>query len=92
MEGSSLQPHIHDVYVRVSRPRPILFRVFFKRHVLLPHNPKLDLRGDVVVMRVASRNRQSVVNLRTSDRRIADAVLREYASVLFFSVSLLNPL
>lgn len=77
MSGSPLQPHVHDIYVRVSRPRPILFRVFFKRHVMLPRNVKFNLQGDIIVMRVASRNRQSVVNLRTSDRHIADAVVRK---------------
>lgn len=77
MDGSHFQPHVHDIYVRVFRPRPILFRVFFKRHTMLRYNTKLNLQGDIIVMRVAAHNRQSVVNLRTSDQRIVDAIVHE---------------
>jgi hypothetical protein len=77
MDGSPFQPYVHDVYVHISYPRPMLFRVFFKRHVMLPHNAELDLQGDIIIMRVASRNRHSVVNLRTPDRRVADAVIQK---------------
>lgn len=73
IEGSHVQPFIHDIYVL---HRSTLFRVFFKRHTMLPYNKQLGIQGDVVVMRVASRNRHSVVNLRPSDRRIADLILR----------------
>lgn len=84
MDGSPLQSYIHDIYVRVSRPRPVLFRIFFKRHIMLPHNTKLNLQGDIIIMRVASRNRHSVVNIRTSDRHIIDAVLQKCAFIHLF--------
>lgn len=90
MDGSLLQAHVHDIYVRVPRqPRSILFRVFFKRHAMLPRDSNLNLQGDIVIMRVASRNKQSVVNMRSSDRHLADDVLRQYASCLAFFVSTL---
>jgi hypothetical protein len=76
MDGSLFQPHVHDIYVHVSCPQQILFRVFFKRHVMLRYNSKFDLQGDIDIMQVASQNKQLVVNLRTSDRRIADAVVQ----------------
>lgn len=92
MDGALLQAHVHDIYVRVLRQsRSILFRVFFKRHAMLPRDPNLNLQGDIVIMRVASRNKQSVVNMRSSDRHLADDVLRQCASRLaLFVSSLIN--
>lgn len=79
LEDAVVQSHVHDIYVRVlDKKTSSIFRVFFKRHVVLPRNACADLQGDVVIMRVASRNRDSVVNLRSSDMRLADFVLREY--------------
>lgn len=81
MGHHSLQPYVHDVVVYVHHQAAdglsttSKFQVFFKRHVHLPHNEELDLKGDVVVMRVASRNQLSVVNMRRSDTKIADFIV-----------------
>ncbi|KAJ7813624.1 hypothetical protein B0H13DRAFT_1555357, partial [Mycena leptocephala] len=81
MGHSSAQPHIHDVVVFVhhqganGRTAISRFRVFCKRHVRLPYNWRLDLKGDVLVMRVASKSLSSVVNLRRSDAKIADFIV-----------------
>ena len=76
MDFCPLQSHIHDVFVHfVYRGKLTTFRVFFKRHILLPINPRLGIHGDIVVMRVAASNRDSVVNLRPSDFRVADKLL-----------------
>lgn len=75
--GGAFQPYIHDIFVKRDRRRSTLFRIFFKRHVLLHPNRQLGIHGDVVVMRVATRNRDSVVNLRSSDHHLVDAILCE---------------
>ncbi|KAJ6476782.1 hypothetical protein C8R47DRAFT_1075638 [Mycena vitilis] len=76
MDPSGVQPHVHDVTVRLRHGRAVSrFRIFFKRHRKLPFNATLDLQGDVVVMRVAVANAQSVVNLRAADRALVDFVL-----------------
>ena len=77
MDFSALQSHVHDIFVRFShRQKTTIFRVFFKRHISLPFNTHLGIYGDVVVMRASQSNEDSVVNLRTSDRRISDRILR----------------
>ncbi|KAJ7467387.1 hypothetical protein B0H11DRAFT_2239380 [Mycena galericulata] len=74
-------PSIHDVPVTVLRRLPSgrvvlsVFRCYFKRHKRLPHNHALNLKGDVLVMRVAAKNFFSVVNMRGSDREVADFVV-----------------
>ena|ERR1700742_1720744 len=77
MNFAALQSHVHDVFVRFTyRGRPTVFRIFFKRHASLPSS-HFGMHGDVLVMRVAQSNGDSVVNLRASDRRILDRVLRQ---------------
>lgn len=74
-----LQPYVHDIYIRVRYNRTTAtFRIFFKRHMLLPLNPHLNLQGDILVMRVASQNRHSVVNMRSIDTRLVDRALNRY--------------
>ncbi|KAJ7027148.1 hypothetical protein C8F04DRAFT_1267290 [Mycena alexandri] len=88
MGQSSVQPCIHNVLVLVhhkgadGRSAISKFRIFFKRHVRLPYNWRLDLQGDIVVMRIASRSQSSVVNLRRSDNRIADFIVASLAEKL----------
>lgn len=78
MGGGRTQAHVHDVVVSVTNgPYRARYRVFFKRHVLLPPNGVLDLRGDVVVMRMGSQDPSSVVNLRSSDSRAIDFVVAQ---------------
>ena len=79
LEDAVVQSHVHDIYVRVlDKKTSSIFCIFLKRHVVLPQNACADLQGDMVIMRVASRNRDSVVNLRSLDMQLADFVLREY--------------
>ncbi|KAF9555248.1 hypothetical protein CPC08DRAFT_726520 [Agrocybe pediades] len=81
--GGHFQPHTHDIFVRIplQRKRTALFRVFFKRHVSLQLNRQLGIRGDLVVMRVASKNKHSVVNMRCSDDQLVDAALRRHPTI-----------
>ncbi|KAJ3825930.1 hypothetical protein F5880DRAFT_1610691 [Lentinula raphanica] len=58
------QAYIHDIDVIYRRCR---YRVFFQRHKKLRRNPVLRIAGDLVVMRVGSRNIQNVVNPRARD-------------------------
>lgn len=84
MDGALIQNYVHDFFLRVViKRRSTLFRVFVKRHKNLPFNPFLGIQGDVLVMRVASRNRDSLVNLRASDMRILDRLLTRYAPLPF---------
>ncbi|KAJ7891472.1 hypothetical protein B0H13DRAFT_2340563 [Mycena leptocephala] len=77
----ALQPHIHDVSVYViyracnGRFVTSRFRVFYKRHTRLPYNWRLNLKGDIVVMRTSAKNPFSVVNLRPSDHKVADFII-----------------
>ncbi|KAJ6546133.1 hypothetical protein B0H10DRAFT_1969735 [Mycena sp. CBHHK59/15] len=75
-DGAAVQPHIHDVHIVLKHGRHTShFRVFFKCHVRLPANPHLlHIRGDLLIMRIASRNAKSVVNMRPSDQKLADFV------------------
>ena len=75
LDYPKVQSHVHDVYVAVKHGRIITpFRVFFKRHTMLPLSGYLGVHGDVLIMRVASRNNASVVNMRSTDGRLADYV------------------
>ncbi|KAJ7809220.1 hypothetical protein B0H14DRAFT_3481596 [Mycena olivaceomarginata] len=72
--------HVHDIAVTVrDGPNTSRFRVFFKRHVLLPASKSLRIQGDLLVMRVASRNEHSVVNMRAGDCRLSAFVTRKIA-------------
>ncbi|KAJ6565165.1 hypothetical protein DFH09DRAFT_848742, partial [Mycena vulgaris] len=78
MDFASTQPFIHDVGVNVlhqlSSGRIVIssFRCYFKRHKRLPHNCALGVQGDLVIMRTARKDSFSVVNMRGSDREVAD--------------------
>ncbi|KAJ3717356.1 hypothetical protein C8R42DRAFT_644610 [Lentinula raphanica] len=43
------------------------YRVFFQRHQSLPTNVVLGIQGDLIVMRVGSKNIENVVNARKGD-------------------------
>ncbi len=84
-----VQPYIHNCSVIVLEKSQVHnFMVFFKNHRRLPINRSLRalqcedaLRGDVLVMRSASRNLASVVNMRGRDSVLADFVVKR--SVLY---------
>jgi hypothetical protein len=79
LDGSLIQSHVHDFFLCINiKNRRTLFRVFFKRHQNLPLNHFLNIQGDLLVMRVASRNHESIVNLRPSDAHALDRILMMY--------------
>ena len=81
LDYPTVQPHIHDVYVVVKHGRiTTTFRVFFKRHIMLPVSGYLGVHGDVLIMRVASRSNASVVNMRSTDGRLADYVAKKWVN------------
>lgn len=49
--------------------------MFYKRHTRLLYNWRLNLKGDIVVMRTSAKNPFSVVNLRPSDHKVADFII-----------------
>ncbi|KAJ7039718.1 hypothetical protein C8F04DRAFT_1254546 [Mycena alexandri] len=81
LDGGILQPHIHDIGIVLRHGRRTShFRVYFKRHTYLPANGNFhNIKGDVLVMRVASQNPSSVVNLRSGDHRLADFIASKVA-------------
>ncbi|KAJ3858163.1 hypothetical protein EV359DRAFT_88158 [Lentinula novae-zelandiae] len=79
-ESHRYQPYTHDVFVHLKVPgrSNTSFRVFFKRSTRLPVNPVLGVQGDLVVMRISSKGRNSVVNMRgRADYRLADYIVRQ---------------
>ncbi|KAJ7914744.1 hypothetical protein B0H13DRAFT_2325065 [Mycena leptocephala] len=70
------QPWIHDFNVRLQHGQKISrFRIFMKRGKALNANACANtIAGDVVIMRVAAHDTTSVVNMRSTDSRIADYV------------------
>ncbi|KAJ7163650.1 hypothetical protein C8R46DRAFT_1221070 [Mycena filopes] len=68
------QPWIHDFFVKLEHGGKISrFRVFVKRGKALNPNACADtIVGDVVLMRVAAHNNSAVVNMRSTDWRLAD--------------------
>ncbi|KAF8184602.1 hypothetical protein K438DRAFT_1974388 [Mycena galopus ATCC 62051] len=74
----SIQPHTHNVAVELKHGGTISrFRIFFRRHKLMPRNGFFDVKGDVLVMRTAVADHQSVVNMRSSDRPLINFILTE---------------
>jgi hypothetical protein len=101
--GSTMQPYVHNCMVDVKeRGRTYRFTVFFKRHCMLPINncitrlkyqAHLDtqpFRGDIVVMRVASKNTGSYVNMRDRDTILSDFVVIRYVCFLPVSMRLIR--
>ncbi|KAJ6540097.1 hypothetical protein B0H10DRAFT_2245296 [Mycena sp. CBHHK59/15] len=88
MGDARVQAHVHDTAVMVThrdanrRLKFSRFRLFYKRHARLSPNRRLDMKGDFLVMRVASRNYLSVVNMRRSDAELADFILQSLAEKL----------
>ncbi|KAF8173040.1 hypothetical protein K438DRAFT_1981228 [Mycena galopus ATCC 62051] len=52
------------------------------RHVRLPKSKSAHIRGDLVVMRVGSKNDDSVVNMRAGDRQSADFIVKKMAKAI----------
>ncbi|THU95288.1 hypothetical protein K435DRAFT_859673 [Dendrothele bispora CBS 962.96] len=86
LSGPRQQPYVHDIVVTLTYRRKVYkFRVFFKRHKLLPTNKSIralcnvDVDGDVLV--VACGKEVDVRNMRGKEEgRAADlAVKRLFA-------------
>lgn len=75
-EGVALQSYIHDcAIVIIEAGRRHTFRLFFKNHVFLPRNSSIRTgfwRGDIVVMRCATRASQQYVHVRSNDAALID--------------------
>ena len=79
MEGATTQSYIHDCLIRMGDRRAgHAFHIFFKRHRFLPHSSCLDVRGDILVMRVGKHNANTVVNMCSRDTVVADFVAEKY--------------
>src|ERR1700722_10909292 len=79
LDYPQLQPYVHDINVRIqTRRSTTVFRIFFKRHVHLPRNPTLCMRGNIVVMRVASKSTEFVVNMRGLDPLLANTMTQKH--------------
>jgi hypothetical protein len=93
MDGANTQPHVHSTTVTIVIGDTFHhFRLFYKRHKYLPINVSVrevlpsqeweKLRGDVVVMKLASDG-DRVVNMLRSDVPLAKmAMLRLTLSFL----------
>ncbi|KAJ7789973.1 hypothetical protein B0H14DRAFT_2626586 [Mycena olivaceomarginata] len=73
MNDARIQSYIHDVHFRVCHRLPS------GRHARLPRNKRLDVRGDIVVMRAAANNFYNVVGMRAGDDKLADFVAQRLA-------------
>ncbi|KAJ7106726.1 hypothetical protein C8R44DRAFT_885990 [Mycena epipterygia] len=73
---AALQAWIHDFTVQLQHGKKVSrFRIFMKRGKALQPNACSNIvAGDVVIMRVAARDGKSVVNMRSTDSRVADYV------------------
>ncbi|KAJ7302701.1 hypothetical protein DFH08DRAFT_826443 [Mycena albidolilacea] len=74
-DNASNQPWIHDFIIKLTHGQKVShFRLFMKRGKVLAANGCAEIAGDVVIMRVAASDSASVVNLRSTDARVADYV------------------
>ncbi|KAJ7033952.1 hypothetical protein C8F04DRAFT_1183706 [Mycena alexandri] len=73
------QPFIHDFRVKVKHGRKVSnFCVFLKRGKTLDLNPHGNgIVGDVVLMRVSKADPDMLVNMRSTDKKIADFVFAQ---------------
>lgn len=77
MESAKLQPFIHDTCVSVMHRSPTgrlvwsRYRIFYKRHAHLPHNDDLNVKGDIVVMKIMRKRFSKQVNLASADLPVA---------------------
>lgn len=78
LTNAVLQPYIHDIDLHLyegNDKHHYVYRVFFKRHRLLPLNRSIRscaFRGDAVILRVGL---EDVVNMRGRDTSLADYVM-----------------
>lgn len=78
----SVQPYVHDcdIYLRENGQQH-QFRIFFKWHTRLainkaiPTSEHLAARGDILVMRVGSRIKGNVINMRGRDVALSDRLV-----------------
>ncbi|KAJ7872874.1 hypothetical protein B0H14DRAFT_2344539, partial [Mycena olivaceomarginata] len=83
MDDAHIQSYIHDIHFHVTHRLPSeavtwsTFRCYFKRHARLPKNRFLNVKGDVVVMRVAVENLFNVEGMRDGDCKLVDFVAEQ---------------
>ncbi|KAJ7805551.1 hypothetical protein B0H14DRAFT_2611218 [Mycena olivaceomarginata] len=73
------QPWIHDFDVTLEHGQKIAsFRIFLKRGItLLPNKYSDAIVGDIVIMCLAARDGNKVVNVRSTDRPAANYIFNE---------------
>lgn len=92
LDHARLQPYIHDCVVDISEGRHTYsYIIFFKRHRRLPLNCSLGslFRGDVVVMRLGTRNAR-VVNMRGRDSALVDFAMEQYYVPFLYALTVLT--
>jgi hypothetical protein len=83
MDDAHIQLYIHDIHFHVMHRLPSdtvtwsTFRCYFKRHARLPKNRFLNVKGNVVVMRVAVENLFNVEGMRDGDCKLVDFVAEQ---------------
>ncbi|KAJ6619634.1 hypothetical protein B0H10DRAFT_1946683 [Mycena sp. CBHHK59/15] len=70
------QPWIHDFKIKLQHGKKLsCFRIFMKRgKALVPNACANTITGDVVIMRAAAHDSNSIVNMRSTDSRVADYI------------------
>jgi hypothetical protein len=83
LDGARTQPYVHDCQLHVHQGRHVhSFRVFFKRHSLLPRNISVNVpgyatfRGDMVAMKMGKR--YDYVNMSGRDVSVADWAISRF--------------
>ncbi|KAJ3897220.1 hypothetical protein F5879DRAFT_814131, partial [Lentinula edodes] len=81
------QSYVHDTTVSISHlGKRYKFRLFFKRHKLLPVNQAImrlanvSMEGDVLVLVCGSK--VEIRNLRSDELRAADKAVRQFSQVI----------
>ena len=100
LDQSRLQPYIHDCLITVYEgPYKYNYRIFFKKHCLLNINKAIkqigddgdaQFRGDILIMRISTRNSSSYVNFRERDVLLANFLVKEYGILSFGIFILIN--
>ncbi|KAJ3885406.1 hypothetical protein GG344DRAFT_59283, partial [Lentinula edodes] len=81
------QSYVHDTIVSISHlGKRYKFRLFYKRHKLLPvnqaiqHLADVSLEGDVLVLVCGTK--VEIRNLRSNELRVAEKAVRQFAQVI----------
>lgn len=71
------QAYVHKVTAHLKGE---CFAIYFQRYCTLPENPTLNIRGDIVILRMGKRNPLNPVNMKVgkrSDAKKARAIAKQ---------------